>query len=280
MPQRWVALAVQEVQGRADDPVRAGVATVSPGAPCPPDEYHYTLFNTNHTLRVTGRGFGFGNPRFSWSVNGHALGPAGSTPVVCPVVSVDPASVAETGEQEVNIGIYATGGGGHGIVQATISIDGHPGDVVLPLEVSATDARVDTDATTTNSRLVHLTTQRVQYEDRYYTDGVRCRERLRKLVSRSAQFRVPFFDYRPDPPPREITVAGILLRLAANSTKTKSAAEDQLETFLTVQTLSASTRKEGARAVSTQPPEERHLDGGASDHICSVCSLASGIACL
>ena len=103
---RRVTLSVDEIQdGGPDTEVRMDQATVSPGAPCRPQTYSYTLYDTNHALLITADAVGCGSPEFSWSINGQALDVHGATPVMCMVIPIDPGASPDMHERELSISI-------------------------------------------------------------------------------------------------------------------------------------------------------------------------------
>lgn len=199
--QRRLGLTVATDTVEQSDPFNPGTTTgqetTRAGGLCPAKTYQFTIYNSvvRLTAKVTDH-HGFGVPAYSWVLNGVPLPPTQTLDDI-------PLSVTAT--------VRPDGPAGPGPMQVTLSYNaepellsvfntGHPGSIVLNVELHAVEQWIPGDDTTLRTATGTLDTRQKVYEDAYYTDARNCRQQLNNTIKGLAQLN-PVWQILPDPPP-------------------------------------------------------------------------------
>lgn len=196
---------------------------LSPFIGCPEQGYTYYVVATSRRLEVFATAVGFGLPRFTWRVNGHALTWASDSVTVSAKVAIDdpahPEAPRHTTENfafsYTHADEFSFAGLSNRLVIDNSSYGGH---YTLDIEVSVQDQfdpAGSSSATTSTSTL--MDTLAVVYEQRYYTDRTQCAARIGNAVkdhNRGLAKVIDLVKTLPDPPEPAV-VRALLSALSA-----------------------------------------------------------------
>lgn len=204
--QRSVQLSFDEVSNGASTIAGQGVAHVSPFLTCPAKDYHYTIYNQAVRLRCSANTTGFGQPVYSWKINGQAVGSFGSVSPTTTVYTDDPNTPyhQNTVNEPVNVNFQDDGdtstyqGMSH---ELDLTNGDHLGHESLQIEVSVHEKYASNDTVAT-AGLATLDAQLLQYENQFYVDGAACSEAFHRKLSQYLEYNwIPIILTLPDPPP-------------------------------------------------------------------------------
>jgi hypothetical protein len=183
--------------------VASGEATVQPFFFCPGGTYHFDILGVPQRLDVTATTHGFGQPVFSWLVNGVSLEPGDSISVQGAVTVNDAADPQKhtTGIQTVKISSSGSASGTKGYLRLFVdpAVVGH---VDLTIDVKAAERYMNPTVATAETGWAQVDTEVVQWEDQYYQHQDDCRRRWHEFIDRFSEFRyIDIIRTLPDPPP-------------------------------------------------------------------------------
>jgi hypothetical protein len=172
-------------------------------------------------LKITAEVEGFGQPIFSWKVNGHRLSAIGGSFAENATVLTDnpsdPAHPHSTSEV-VDLSCSVVSGVSNYLRQAgelDITVAGFPGHVELNVECDVTERSISTGPTTGFASPL-LDTQRLRYDPRYYADEARCRAAVEAILHKYVRYqRIVLVLTLPDPPPDLMRVVVAAIREVA-----------------------------------------------------------------
>ena len=196
-----------------------GVAETSAFIGCPPAKYRYTIFNDTVDLRCTAETYGFGQPQFSWKVNGEPVTGSSGT-LIAPGADIGVDIPDKPGQQTHHAHDEALAywvddastyerPAGELILRNTR----WPGSINVAVEVRVTEA--NDPAVTTEARVGTLDTRRIVYDAEFYVDRERCRTALHEMARRYVKDKrlLNLLLTLPDPPPDLVRAARQLDRV-------------------------------------------------------------------
>jgi hypothetical protein len=201
--------------------VATGEATVAP-APCTQaGTYRWWLDDLPRVLRVRAEVEGFGQPQYSWRVQGTQLTATATTLPTTAVVDVDdPNAPGHPRSATVPVQATCTLAGDvsdyHGMAdELEIAIAGFPGHVHLTVAVDVIERFVP-GAPSGQAVEAVVDTQALRYESRYYDDAERCWKALEAIFSKLVHYRrIQLVLTLPDPPPDVVSAVALLKGLGA-----------------------------------------------------------------
>jgi hypothetical protein len=199
----------------------SGSATISAGGQCPKKTYTWTLSNVSQQLTCTAAVTGFGQPVFSWRINGEALSFSGNIDVTATVKVDDPNNPDQPAVSTQSVPLFYSAVNDTSTYEGLtgeLAIDSQsfPGHIMLVVEADVKEQYASTDVTT-GSGLGTLDTQELAYDSQYYKDRAAC------LLAIPRQFGVPqplaewvyILLTLPDPPPEVMNGATVLAAVAS-----------------------------------------------------------------
>jgi hypothetical protein len=204
---RRVSLSAAAVSTGAPQLDSSGEVTVRPPLCVDAGTYEYWIDDVPTRLKVTAEVEGFGQPIFSWKVNGHQLSAIGGSFAGNATVLTDnpsnPASPHSTSEV-VDLSCSVVSGVSNYLRQAgelDITATGFPGHVELNVECDVTERFISNGATTGFASPL-LDTQQLRYDARYYKDEAACRAAVEAILHKYVRYQHIFLVLTlPDPPP-------------------------------------------------------------------------------
>ncbi len=225
---------------RSRTKIASGTAVTSPFALCPEKPYHFDIHSTPQILEFTATSSGFGQPIYSWWINGRPVAPpefvtlpaivtvddttnptkhttmSGSSPTTASaMVGIELACERiPTTWREATLRVYTTG--------LDIDVIGH---VDLTVEVEAKDAHMSPGVPTSAVVWLTMHNETVVWEDQYTNDAGACRRQWRQITKRYLHYKhIDPLLTLPDPPRaygrviREIQAVVVALEEAREST--------------------------------------------------------------
>jgi hypothetical protein len=209
---RGVWLGFSESRSAASTILSQGTAVARPYPTCPPKSYRYTVLGTPEQIQCIANVFGFGNPSFAWTIAGHPVDPNFGGVVIAElsVLVDDPANPSAPKQTTQNVTIIyslisdsSTYKGRSDTL--AFRVVGEPGHVVIPVEVTVSEAPAANAGSNSASITVVADQQTIQYEPQFYVDQRRCFEtfvgHVRDLGLRYEHIVRPLGRIGPDPGP-------------------------------------------------------------------------------
>jgi hypothetical protein len=180
-----------------------GEADVKPFFFCPGGRYAFSIDSTPQVITCTATTRGFGQPVYSWRLNGVPIAPGDTVSVVAPVTTNDTADpqLTTSALETVSVGSDGTS------TPFTSTLRLHVpaavvGDVKLTVEASAGEKYIAPGLLTTEITWMTADNERVTWDDAYYKDRDECRRRWHDFIDRFSEFKaIDIVRTLPDPPP-------------------------------------------------------------------------------
>lgn len=224
---RRIELSFTQVLSGTRSRVSEGDVVLSPYIGCPAKSYHYAIDNTPQLDHCVATVTGFGEPKYSWKVNGQAIDvPAGSGRVITTTTTVlldNPADPKNPSSTTQSVQILCRP------VQPTTTWKGMqggldlypystPGHVMINVEADVTEQYASDTGVTAGTKTTIIDQRTLTYEAQYYTDRDRCFhafwDRVRDISNRYAKSRHLFiWQTLPDPGPELTTALRIIEEL-------------------------------------------------------------------
>jgi hypothetical protein len=216
---RHIELSFTQVLNGTRLRVAEGAVTLSPYIGCPAQSYRYWIDNTPQLDHCVATVTGFGEPKYSWKVNGQAIDvSAGSGRVITTTTTVlldNPADPKNPSSTTQSVQILCRP------VQSTSTWQGMqggldllpysaPGHIMVNIEVDVTEKYASDTGVTAGSKTTIIDQRTLTYEPQYYVDRDRCFhafwDRVRDISDRYAKSRHIFiWQTLPDPGPEIVT---------------------------------------------------------------------------
>lgn len=156
---------------------------------CGPRKYHYDINSTPMTLTCVASNIGFGQPVYSWQVNGVAVNGTGQIQPAAAVFVDDPTNAQGgiTTMKNVPIDCILTSDA----VTSTLVMNfpSTIGHIDLIVEVDAIDSFFQPTSSSTAKRGIVVSTENLVWEPKYYQDAKHCRD---EFINRFRQLAPPF----------------------------------------------------------------------------------------
>jgi len=209
---------------------------IQPFIGCPAMDYAYTLEETPRHLEVVATAAGFGQPNFTWRVNGRPRVWANDSISVPAEVTIDDPEHPDNPHHATDTFAFAYSTQNEFTFAAlsnrlTIDNFSYGGHYLLKIEVSVSD-QLGPAGSATSSLATILDTAAVVYEQQYYTDRERCAERIRSTVddhTRGLAKAVDLVKTLPEPPDPAVVrtlldaLADVRAQLVSPETDTQAA---------------------------------------------------------
>jgi hypothetical protein len=183
--------------------VTSGSAKVTPFFMCPVKDYAFSIESSPQTVKCTATETGFGQPNFSWRINGIDAPSNGSINVAATVIvddTFDPQKQSSAVQSvPIDTSITTTTWTSTLTLYVPATVIGH---VDLTVEARATETYASPGDVTDTTTWTTADNERVVWEDAYYQDGNNCRAAFSALVRSLERFEhVNILLTLPDPPP-------------------------------------------------------------------------------
>lgn len=204
--QRTVQLTFDEVSNGASTIASQGIAHVSPFVTCPAKDYHYTIYNQSVRLRCSANTTGFGQPVYTWKINGQAAGSFGSVTPTTTVYTDAPSTPFHQNSATEPVTVNYQDDGNTSTYQGMsheldLTNADHLGHESLQIEVSVHEQYASSDTVSTAGQAT-LDTQLLKYESQFYVDGAACSQAFHRKLSQYLEYNwIPIILTLPDPPP-------------------------------------------------------------------------------
>ena len=204
---RHVTLSATQVSTGTSSVSSTGQATVTPPLCEQAGTYTYWIDDVPAKLKITAEVEGFGQPLYSWKVNGHQLSAIGGTiNTTATVLTDNPNDPTHPHSSSENVELFSTVVFGVSNYQREageldITASGFPGHIELNVECDVTERFIANGATVGFASPL-LDTQNLRYDDQYYIDSANCRAAWEALMRRLVRYKhILIILTLPDPPP-------------------------------------------------------------------------------
>jgi hypothetical protein len=183
--------------------VSEGPVDVAPGPLCPVGQYVFHILRLMGTTSVTATAFGFGQPDFSWQVDGHQADPLGSITIPFHAEGWDedphkPGLVSRSADIDLRVGVTSTDP--HTSILQITAGQGAPAQFDVPVAATVTE-RAAGGAARAQQTWAGIKTTELRWDPPFDEDKRRCEKRLRDILQRYRHMReIRLLLTLPDPP--------------------------------------------------------------------------------
>jgi len=184
-----------------------GVAHVSPYLTCPQKDYAYIRVGTADTRSVVANTLGFGNPNFTWKVQGAIeFLSSGFGKAIVPTEIPDPNNPRTPTEttSELDYTYQRTESGQQNAKTSTLTLSNtsFDGDYTIEVSVDVTEEQEGDANPITATQRIDLSGLRIQYEKQYYVDQAACEATFEKSLAGIPKLEesIDIVKTLPDPP--------------------------------------------------------------------------------
>lgn len=171
---------------------------------CGPGMYAYTLLKTPRKVRCSSNAIGFGQPMFTWKINGIVLpSSGGSINTTASVTTRSPSKPLQTTNTSMTIAVAYAITSDVASSELEFTLDAVVGAVDLTIELDAREQFASSDVTPAIDALT-IDNETLQFEPQYYDDVKRCLDSFLAHIPRKLPDAI--WRYLPDPPPDAIRV--------------------------------------------------------------------------
>ena len=181
---------------------KSGTINISAGGNCPPKEYSYQIIDQIQVLLFKVTTYGFGQPRFAWSVCGQDISRAAINYQINVHTTVRADQPNEPGAPTSQSQSVDLTWSDASPTSGTLSIQNpyFPGHILIPVQVSVTEAYAANGASQA-SRVATLDAEFIQYEDQFYKDRTTCLAALKAKLGIGNPRWINILLTLPDPEP-------------------------------------------------------------------------------
>jgi len=195
---------------------------------CGERTYHYSLDKTPQKLVCSSKAIGFGQPAFTWKINGETIsGSGGTINATAWVTTSNPNKPLDTTANSATVSINYSVEFDVLSSQLTITLDAVVGHIDLAIELDASEKFASSEVTSTTEAIT-LDNETLQFEPSYYKDLLSCFTNFMDHLPRKPP-NFLWWRYLPDPPPDAIRTIRELQAIGHELTELSSVAPGQVQ---------------------------------------------------
>jgi hypothetical protein len=190
----------------ADGPptrVADGSADVKAFFFCPGGTYRFSIDNAPQVLTCLATGRGFGQPIYSWRINGVNAVAGNTISINAPISVLDPTNPQHRTSSLSTLLLRLDGGSTWRTSTLNVHVPASAvGEVSLTLEAFAGEKFIDPNTVSSTVAWAQADNETATWEDAYYRDRAECRSRWDDFIDHFSEFRdIDILRTLPDPPP-------------------------------------------------------------------------------
>lgn len=252
----------------------SGDVVISPYIGCPAKDYRYTISNTPQLVNAVATAYGFGEPKYAWTVNGQSIDYARVISTTTTVLLDNPGDPSKPTSTTQTVDILCTPRTLAQTYQAMqggldLYVYGTPGHVMVNVGCSVSEQYANGTGITTASKFDTIDQRTLAYDSQYYADQDQCRKafwaRVQDIANRYAKSKHLFiWQTLPDPPSELVQAVQIIeeTRSALAAVESQNPREGRLLRSMLAGMLHASPAllgADGRRAPSETPQAEERI---------------------